>query len=109
VEMAGHGSSRTELAQCRILVSAAVDPERTAGMKPAAGRWIQGAWDFASDDDPPPRGFDGRIGDRYGREQPVRASILPDHSRHSRERGLMSPSHAVSLDLSRTKPSWLKW
>jgi hypothetical protein len=25
--------------------------------------------------------------------------------RHSRERGLMRPSHAVSLDLSRTKPS----
>jgi ABC-type histidine transport system ATPase subunit len=26
------------------------------------------------------------------------------HCRHSRERGLMRSSHAVSLDLSRTKP-----
>jgi hypothetical protein len=41
VEMAGHGATRTKVAQWRILASAAIDRERTAGVKPAAGRRIQ--------------------------------------------------------------------
>jgi len=35
----------------------------------------------------------------------VKWCLLLPHCRHSRERGLMRPSHAVSLDLSRINPS----